>query len=246
MILTPDWKLPKGVRALYTNRIGGASKPPYSGFNLATHVGDELFSVQQNRKHLMQLAELKTSPFWLDQQHMDTVVKLPYENLSDQPVADASWSRSTGMVSVVMTADCLPILLCAQDGRSVAAVHAGWKGLEKGIITKTIQAMGVEANQLTAWVGPAISAQHFEVGQDVYDAFAAVDLSYTRFFQARESQTPKYLADLPGMAQFEMQSLGLKDVVLSGLCSYEDEQQFYSYRRDTQTGRMASMIWIES
>lgn len=248
MFLQPDWSLPNNVKALYTTREGGVSLAPYDGFNLATHVGDNPEHVSRNRSLLIEQAGLPNSPFWLDQQHTDIAVQLDtvVQTQNESPVvADASWTQQPGCVSVVMTADCLPILLASQDGKAVAAVHAGWKGLAQGIISKTIQAMQIAPENLTAWIGPAISARQFEVGEDVYQAFTSTQPQNAAFFQGHPNHSTKFFADLPGLAEKEMKDIGVAHVQQSQLCSYENEQQFYSYRRDGITGRMASLIWIE-
>lgn len=243
---TPDWELPNNVRALCTTRQGGLSTEPFDTFNLAVHVGDYFETVQQNRKLLIEIAGLPTQPVWLDQQHTDIAIELTsIKQHESVDVADASWTSTAKMVPVVMTADCLPVLVASKDGKAVAAIHAGWKGLAKNIISKTIKKMGVAPQDLTAWIGPAISAKHFEVGKDVYDIFVNLDANNSHFFSSHPNNQDKYLADLPAIAAAEMQRIGLLDVQLSQLCSYENSDQFYSYRRDGQTGRMASLIWLE-
>lgn len=260
MLIKPIWPAPRRINAFYTTRQGGVSQAPFDGFNLATHVGDQLEDVLANRKQLFDQACLPSEPVWLDQQHTDYALKLCNSVYSAQfdsspldsdvvvvPVADASWTQQPGLVSVVVTADCLPILITNQTGTIVSAIHAGWKGLAKGIVSKTIQAFPEEVkqdpSQLMAWIGPAISAQHFEVGQDVYDIFVKQDRAHAQFFQSKPAN--KYMADLPGLVKKELQGLGVVDVFGGDLCSFELKEQFYSYRRSGQTGRMACLIWIE-
>jgi len=248
-IQVPDWGIPNQVKALFTTRLGGVSQPPYDSFNLATHVGDSLQDVLQNRQTLQSLAQLPTQPFWLDQQHTDKAIELTSslisETLDEPPVADASWSKQKGCVAVVMTADCLPVLITNRQGDAVAAIHAGWKGLSQNIISKTINEMGCSTAELTAWIGPAISGRQFEVGQDVFEVFVQQSSANQMFFAPSPETEGKYYADLPAIAELEMQNLGVKEIVKSGLCSFEDSEHFYSYRRDGQTGRMASLIWID-
>ncbi len=245
-VFQPDWPLPSNVKALCTERGGGVSGPPYESFNLATHVGDNAENVESNRQALIKQGRLPSQPVWLDQQHTDTSIQLNSDsNTPKTQIADASWTTEAGVVSVVMTADCLPVLLAAKDGSCVAAVHAGWKGLAKGIISKTIAAMPVDANELTAWIGPAISARQFEVGQDVYDVFSQSNVKNQAFFQAKQGVEGKYLADLASIAELEMEELGVDSIYQSKLCTFEEEKRFFSYRRDNQTGRIASLIWLE-
>ncbi len=247
-----DWQLPPNIRAAFTVRQGGVSKAPYASFNLATHVGDQLNDVKHNRADLLKRLNLPAAPFWLQQEHTDIAIDLGQFSSSSKPsstvppIADASWTQQAGQVAVVMTADCLPILLAAKDGSVVAAIHAGWKGLANQIVTKTIKALPTQPQNLTAWIGPSISQAHFEVGQDVWQAFVDLDATFAEYFVANKEQKDKYYADLASIAATQMQQLGIDSVIKSGLCSYGQEQDFFSYRRDGQTGRMASLIWIES
>ncbi len=265
MFIRPDWPVPRNIKSIYTTRQGGISKAPFNSFNLATHVGDALQDVLANRQQLFDQACLPSEPVWLDQQHTDIAVQLRQPDLNTQvphallhtpPIADASWTQCPGLVSVVMTADCLPILITNQAGTIVSAIHAGWKGLAKGIVSKTIQSFPAEIQRspekLMAWVGPAISVQHFEVGQDVYDLFVNQDEVNAGYFHAKplsgtspESVPEKYLADLPGLVKKELNGLGVSQVSGGDLCSFEQTEDFFSYRRSGKTGRMACLIWIE-
>ncbi len=263
MLIKPDWPVPSTVKSIYTTRQGGMSKAPFHSFNLATHVGDLLENVVANRQQLFDQACLPSEPIWLDQQHTDIAIQLDQSNLNAQvshslppPIADASWTQNPGIVSVVMTADCLPILITNQAGTIVSAIHAGWKGLAKGIVRKTIQSFPTDIQQcpeqLIAWIGPAISVQHFEVGQDVYDTFIDQDSANSSYFHAKpRDETPskplpkKYLADLPGLVKKELNALGVSHVYGGDLCTFALSEDFFSYRRSGQTGRMACLIWIE-
>ncbi|WP_321323746.1 peptidoglycan editing factor PgeF [Thiomicrorhabdus sp.] len=247
MFISPNWPVPKNIKAFCTTRKGGESLRPFDSFNLAIHVDDDEQVVIQNRALLVELAHLPSQPVWLNQQHTDKALALTSESrFAEPPIADASWTDTPNVVSVIMTADCLPVLLTDMDGTCVAAIHAGWKGLADNIVTKTIQAMPVKPQKLMAWIGPAISKNQFEVGQDVFDAFADIDIDNKDYFEVKDTQQNKYLADLPGLVERELKQIGVNQVYQSGLCSYEDEEHFYSYRRDGRTGRMASLIWIES
>ena len=246
MFVSPNWPVPKNIKAFCTTRKGGESKRPFDSFNLATHVEDDLITVLHNRDSLIELAHIPSQPVWLNQQHTDKALALtsPTE-FSKPPIADASWTQTPNVVSVVMTADCLPILITDFDGTCVAAIHAGWKGLADNIVSKTIQSMPIKPVKLMAWIGPAISKKNFEVGQDVYDAFVKTNINNKDYFEIKERSENKYLADLPGLVTSELNELGVADVYQSDLCTFEDEEHFYSYRRDGKTGRMASLIWIE-
>lgn len=151
-----------------------------------------------------------------------------------------------GQVAVVMTADCIPILVTNQAGTLAAAIHAGWRGLAEGIVTQTLQALPEKADNLLVWIGPCIRQAHFEVGQDVFTCFVDKASQNAPFFEAVPDSPGKYLADLPGLLKSELTQLGVQQISDSGLCSYADAKRFYSYRRDGQTGRMASLIWLES
>ncbi len=260
MFIVPKWPAPKHIKALCTTREGEGSFPPFEGFNLATHVGDELSAVEKNRQRLISRVNLPSAPYWLDQQHTDVAIELTKNRLnplniknSRLPIADASWTMEKGCVSIVMTADCLPLLITNQHGSLVSAIHAGWKGLHKGIVRKTIQRFlvkeGGEPHALLVWIGPVISQEHFEVGQDVLNAFVGKCPKNAKFFSppsVLSVKTPsKYQADLVGLVRKELNELGVTNIYGGDLCTYALSEKFYSYRRSGQTGRIASFIWIE-
>ncbi len=260
MFIVPKWPAPKHIKALCTTREGGASFPPFDGFNLATHVGDDLSSVEKNRHTLVSQANLPSAPYWLDQQHTNVAIELSKERLnslniknSPPPIADASWTMQKGCVSIVMTADCLPLLITNQQGSLVSAIHAGWKGLHKGIVSKTIQSFlakeGGESHALLVWIGPAISQEYFEVGQEVLDAFVQKCPKNAEFFTPpsvlNTKKSFKYQADLVGLVRKELNKLGVTNIYGGDLCTYAQSEQFYSYRRSGKTGRIASFIWME-
>ncbi|MCY9870148.1 peptidoglycan editing factor PgeF [Vibrio barjaei] len=238
-LLTPNWSKPNNVGAVSSTREDGASKAPFSGLNLGMHVGDEPSDVLANRHALEVKANMPSSPVWLNQTHSTKVVtvQVPTEQVLD---ADASFTRTPGVVLSAMTADCLPILICAKDGTAVAAIHAGWRGLADGIVEEAANLFDSEAQ---AWIGPAIGFESFEVGLDVKHAFCQMNPEYGIAF--KESVNPeKWLANLALIAQMKLQASAISDVTQSNLCTFSDEKRFFSYRRDGQTGRMASFIWI--
>jgi YfiH family protein len=236
----PEWSIPSHVKALYTTRLGGVSEAPFDSLNLAEHVGDDLDRVLRNREILLSLG-LPSVPCWLQQTHSTTAVTLELEQNRE---ADAAITRQADTVAVVMTADCLPILFCNRSGSEVAAVHAGWRGLLDGIVQATITKMQSPASELMAWIGPAISQSKFEVGDEVRQAFVEKQaLADKRFISNR---TAHWLCDLPALADDLLKSLGVADVTCSNLCSYSNGADFFSYRRQAVTGRMASLIWIPS
>jgi YfiH family protein len=238
----PDWPAPETVRAVSTTRQHGVSVSPYDSFNLASHVGDNQAHVEQNRQRLCQDLELVGKPHWLDQIHGCDVVSL--DESAHVPTADGSFSQEPGQACVVLTADCLPVLICNRQGTEVAAVHAGWRGLAGGIIRVAIEKFSSPADQLMVWLGPAIGPQAFEVGQDVFDAFVSPMPDATQAFQARGGG--HWLADLYQLARLQLSQLGVDEVYGGEFCTHSEPSRFYSFRRDGVTGRMASMIWIEN
>lgn len=238
--LHPDWSAAAGIGALCTTRIGGASTAPYESLNLGLHVGDDEACVLENRARLRRQFELPAEPCWINQTHGTQVVTLEDDAGRD---ADAAITRVPGLVAAVMVADCLPILIRNRAGTEVAAVHAGWRGLQAGVIQSAVAAMQSPAEELMAWIGPGISAAHFEVGADVRDAFAATIDPAQEFF--RPHGDGHWLCDLPGLADRVLARLGVGAVSRDPHCSYRDRDLFFSYRRDQATGRMAALIWIE-
>lgn len=235
--LQPDWPAPANVHAASSMRQGGYSKAPYDSLNLAMHVGDEADKVQQNRDLMQTILELPSQPVWLEQIHSNIVVDAAVAGTN--ATADASYSCQPGIVCAVMTADCLPVLLCDQKGESIAAVHAGWRGLLAGIITNTVNAMNKE--NLLVWLGPAIGADCFQVGGEVRDAFVQKMPSYQAAFKAQEPG--KWLADIYLLAKIQLASLGITQVYGGDYCTYKESGRFFSYRRDQQAGRMTTLIW---
>lgn len=234
--LIPDWPVPSKVRACVTTRAGNASQGAYAGFNLALHVGDDPHSVKANRDRLQQ--RLTCRPAWLEQVHgIDVVEADPSQSLR----ADAAYSDQPHIACTVMTADCLPVLLCAADGRRVAAAHAGWRGLARGILERTLDCLG-DPTQVFVWLGPAISAAAFEVGEDVRQAFVACDkaaeIAFVRIGESR------YRADLYALAAMRLRAAGVKWIGGGEYCTWTQSDRFYSYRREPVTGRFASLIWL--
>ena len=243
---TPNWPAPKNVQALQTTRRGGTSVGSYESFNLGDHVGDAPLAVERNRILLEPL--LPSEPVWLKQVHGISVVDAA--DAACCPEADACVSAHPGAVCVVMTADCLPLLLCDQNGSVVAAVHAGWRGLCDGVIEQTAQAMKVPSDTLMAWLGPAISAQAFEVGDEVRDAFMSRQPEAATAFVPFSPETQKagtgkkWQADIYKLARLRLQALGITQIYGGDLCTHTDRASFFSYRRDGVTGRMGTFIWL--
>ena len=238
-LLVPAWPAPTNVRALQTLRTGGCSPAPWNSFNLGNHVGDSPALVAANRTMLRE--RLPAEPFWLQQVHGIAAVNADFEaNLLE---ADAAIGRLPGSVCAVMTADCLPVLLCDRAGTVVAAAHAGWRGLAAGVLEATIKKMDVPASDLLAWLGPAIGPKCFEVGDEVRATFVDKDPSATLAFDAKPSG--KWLADIYTLARQRLQAAGVNSISGGDFCTFTEAERFFSYRRDGVTGRMASLIWLD-
>ena len=237
--VAPGWNLPR-VRALCTTRRGGGSRPPWDELNLGLHVGDADADVRRNRARLVADLGLPGEPDWLRQTHSTRVVTLERDAGRD---ADAAVTREPGRVAVVMIADCLPILVASRDGREVAAIHAGWRGLAAGVVEAALARVESPAAELLAWIGPGISAAHFEVGDEVRDAFVARLDAAPGYFDA--NRPGHWLCDLPGLAAELLARAGVAEVLRGSYCTYRDRGQFFSYRRERETGRMAALIWID-
>ena len=240
-LIQPDWPAPDNVHAFTTTRTGGVSQGRYASLNLATHVGDQPQHVAQNRQHLRRHAAMPGEPVWLSQCHGNRVIELDAKH-EPCPQADAAVSRQHGVVCAVLTADCLPLLICDRAGTQVAAVHAGWRGLHAGIISNTVRQFPCPPRELLVWLGPAIGPQAFEVGEEVYAAFVSKQLHNQAAFTA--SGTASWQCDLYRLARLELQFLSVEAVYGGGACTCSDADRFYSYRRDGATGRMASCIWL--
>lgn len=250
-VLRPDWPAPATVNAITTLRCCGDSSPPYDSLNLADHVGDDPAAVRRNRHSLMRALDLPAAPLWLEQVHGTDVIEVRaadhHADAVSPPVADAAFSGQPGCVCTVLTADCLPLLICDRHGRRVAAVHAGWRGLAAGIIEATVAAIGVPAADLLVWLGPAIGATAFEVGAEVREVFIREDERAGSAFRASDRHQhdgERYLADIYALARLRLQYLGVRAVHGGHWCTVTEAESFYSYRRDGRCGRMASLIWL--
>ncbi|MGZ4953683.1 MAG: peptidoglycan editing factor PgeF [Methylobacter sp.] len=237
--LVPDWPAPANIHAATTLRTGGSSCGAYASLNPAMHVGDDADKVKQNRQVIKELLDLPGDPVWLEQIHSNRAVQAVKTESLQQ--ADASYTAKAKVVCAVMTADCLPLLVCATDGSEVAAIHAGWRGLLAGVIGNTLTAM--KNSDFLVWLGPAIGPDCFEVGSEVRDAFLAKSAAFITAF--KQQSNGKWLADIYQLARIELAMLGIDKVYGGGFCTVTEHQRFYSYRRDRETGRMATLIWRE-
>ena len=240
----PDWPAPPRVHAAVTTRHGpGVSVAPFERFNLGLRNGDVAEAVAANRSALQQALALPAAPRWLRQVHGSEVAELGPLPSADEPVADAAVSRVPGTVLSILTADCLPVLFCAVDGREIAAAHAGWRGLAGGVLEATLEQMASPRGDVLAWLGPCIGAASYEVGDEVRTAFVAHDAAASACFEP--TRPGHWLCDLAGLARQRLQAAGVRNVSGGGFDTFADSR-FYSYRRDAAgSGRFASLIWLE-
>jgi polyphenol oxidase len=265
----PEWPAPRGVRVLSTLRgdsgggrgdgggsggsdsvggsggnsgsCGGASQVPYASFNLGDHVGDDPAAVAENRRILRNEAGLPAEPVWLAQVHGITVADLDAGG-PERP-ADAAVTRDAGKVCAILTADCLPVVLSTDTGDTVAAAHAGWRGLAAGVLGATVRAMKVPAARLVVWLGPAIGPMHFEVGGEVREALLKADSGAAGAFEPNIGG--RFMADLAMLARRQLANLGVERIYGGEDCTFARVDRYFSHRRDGVTGRQATLIWRE-
>lgn len=244
-LIEPDWPCPPNVKAIISTRRGGCSSGPYASGNLGDHVSDDPESVRLNRQLLEKQTGVAQWP-WLQQVHGTEVVR--FEGAARGQCADGVYTSIPGYACAVLTADCLPVLLCNDSGTQVAAVHAGWRGLAAGILNRAVETFPDSGTRLMAYLGPAIGQAHFEVGEEVRGAFEGL-FQKMGANEWRGSITPAhrhghYLADLYGLARGVLDCLGVYQVFGGDYCTFAHSETFYSYRRDGVTGRMVSAIWL--
>lgn len=244
--IVPDWPAPGNVKALFTTRNGGVSGGPYASFNLGDHVGDDPAAVEQNRSLLCQI--LPGKPRWLKQVHGTTSVRIDDYDCSALCDGDAAFSRCAGNICAVLVADCLPILLCNHAGTLAGVIHAGWRGMVGGVIERMLseisRADGIDL-RIMAWLGPAIGPRHFEVGEEVRQAFIEHDRRSAIAFRPHHTHNGKWFADLFMLARQRLTEAGVTEVYGGGECTFSNPEKFFSYRRDGSTGRMAGLIWLD-
>ena len=249
--IVPDWPAPARVRAASTLRGGGVSQGPYASLNLGTAVGDDAGSVTRNRQILAEMLNLPAEPHWLKQVHGTTVLDLDLFDISTRssdvlavpPAADGAVTSRPGLPCAVLTADCLPVLLCDTGGTRVGVAHAGWRGLAGGVLESTVRRMGIEPRRLMAWLGPGIGADAYEVGAEVMEAFIAVDPATAECFKPNDRGRRQ--ADLYGLARQRLQAAGVEAIYGGGGCTHTESERFFSHRREAPCGRMATVIWLQ-
>jgi YfiH family protein len=238
--IIPNWPAPDNIVAFSTTRQGGVSEIPFASLNLGNSAGDTPEAVQENRRRLQEQLALPQAPNWLSQIHSNVSLKITADyQLSE---ADASLTRLPNTVCAIMTADCLPILICNEQGDEVAAIHAGWRSLAGGVIENTIEQLRSSSETLLAWLGPAIGPAVYEVGSEVRQAFVDLKPEATDAFVASTNDN-KWLADLNMLAKQRLQRLGIQHIYGGDYCTYSNPERFFSYRRDGQTGRQTSLIY---
>ena len=242
-LVIPAWPVPPNLRAVVTTRnLPGTSKPPFDRFNLGMRCGDDAAAVVANRAALVEMLELPEAPRWLRQVHGVGVHDADALLADVDPEADAAVTRQPGRVLAILTADCMPVFLAADDGTAVGIAHAGWRGLSAGVIEATIARLGVDPSSLVAWLGPAIGVMAYEVGDEVRVAFVDIDASDAGAFEP--TRPGHWRCDLYALARARLARAGVARVAGGGFDTFSDAR-FYSYRRDRETGRFASLVWIE-
>ena len=236
--IIPDWPAPEHVRAYSTTRQGGVSQGAWSSLNLATHVDDDPINVAENRRRLSEVLAIPNEPYWLEQVHGTEVVR---PELKTTHRADAAFTQQLNTPCVVMTADCLPVLFCDEQGTAVAATHAGWRGLAAGVLEQTLKCFD-QPSKVMVWMGPAIGPEHFEVGDEVREMFVQQHAAAENAFVI--SRSGHWMADIFLLARQRLLSAGVSHIFGGDICTYADADHFYSFRRESVTGRMASLIWL--
>lgn len=239
--LTPNWPVSKEIKAYTTTRLDGFSQSPYDSFNLATHVGDSPIAVTKNRQKLYRDLQLPYACCWLKQVHKNRVIHV--ENWHAEVEADGCYSDQPNQVCLVLTGDCLPILLCDKNGKEVAALHGGWRSLAQNIIEQGLQYFRAKRSNIFAWLGPCISTIHYPVGNQVREKILATNQMLARCFYPHKTTSNWYFS-LAECATLQLNSAGIKQIYGKNLCTFSQLKQFFSYRRQAQTGRMASLIYF--
>ena len=250
--LPADWPAPRGVRGFTTVRYGlGESHAPFDQFNLGNRYaadGDDPATVERNRQQLCEHARLPSRPHWLRQVHGIEVERfdVPAQLGAVEPQADAMVTSTPDVVLAILTADCLPVLFSARDGSEVAGAHAGWRGLADGMLEATLAAMRTPAAEVLVWLGPAAGPQRYEVGREVRDAFVSRDAGAVAAFVA--TRADHWHVNLYELARRRLVAAGVPTGQIhgGGLCTISDTQRFFSHRRDGRTGRMATLIWMDT
>ena len=252
-LIKPQWAAPDHIKAFTSTRIGGVSLPPYEGLNLGDHVGDQVEQVAENRRLLIEFIQRDCArdtnvkdisaikPNWLRQEHT-TKILLDADSRQQRfnQAFDGHYTSQLGVVCTIMTADCLPVFICDQQGTEVALMHAGWRGLAAGIVENALELFAAPNDELLVHCGPSISQQNFEIGYEVKQALGGSD----KFYQPQPNKAGHFLADLTGLLEERMVAEGVM-FTQSGHCTFAESDKFFSYRREGVTGRIVSLLWID-
>ena len=251
--LVPEWAVSPRVKAAFSLRSGGVSEGGYRGLNLGLHVGDCAERVNENRQRLQSTLTLPAAPMWLDQVHGVEVLRVSagfQPHAIERPVADAAVTTDSAVVLAIQVADCLPVLLAAEDGRVIGAAHAGWRGLAQGVIEAALAAMRaadptLEPSAIHAWLGPCIGVTQFEVGGEVREAFLQAGDPPEAFMPNAQG---RWQADLLALARHRLQRAGVVAISGGQWCTASQPELFFSHRRESrqgnQSGRMAALLWL--
>jgi YfiH family protein len=238
-LIYPDWPLRDKVTAFTTTRVGGVSTDPYNELNPALHVGDIEENVFENRHRINEFLGESIDTKWLKQTHSITALDAASID-ADVMQADASFTTSKNIACAILTADCLPLLFSDHNGECVGATHAGWRGLVDGVIENTINAMSEYIKPTYVWLGPAIGPNAFEVGEDVYVTYIKRSAKFESCFEVK--QAGKWNLNIYQAAKIILESADISNIYGGSYCTYSDENRFFSYRRNSVTGRMATII----
>jgi YfiH family protein len=240
--IEPQWSAASNIHAISTIRQGGVSQSPWESLNLGDHVNDDPSDVAENRRRLRRLAGLPHEPQWLTQVHGCDITEITESPPAGGCEADAAYTNRPGCICAVLTADCLPVLFVDMRGREVAAAHAGWRGLAGGVLEQTVGRFAAAPQTLLAWLGPAIGPASFEVGAEVREKFLKWSSDCETAFVQHEKG--RWLADIYQLARLRLRKTGITAIYGGDYCTYRDAERFYSYRRDGETGRVATLIWF--
>lgn len=244
MFIEPELAL-KHIHIVSTTRNGGVSTGRYKSFNLGMHVDDDLVEVKQNRGILQAKIGVENAIVWLNQVHGNDCVLIDANNAQECHTADASITSQRQTPLAIMTADCLPVILANPKINQVAAIHCGWRSTAQGLLEKTVDKMAGDSRDIVAWLGPCIGSKAFEVGRDVVDSFVAANKLHQSAFLSKHGNKEKYLCDLQLIVKQKLSALKVNRIVCEQACTFTEDKHFFSYRRDGQTGRMATLVWID-